>query len=178
MDCLVVTGTSVTFIYSIVQLSLACETGVPTTHVFFEASGELLSKSYPQMLLSEFYPLYAFLSAAECTLYIIIVAVTITIITITILSSLSPSLLSLRSLSLLSATQSHLQLPLTRLPSQAHNLIFNLYQPVSVLGMLLMFVTFGKFLEAYAKGKTVSAITNLLNMQPSHVSLSHSDCYY
>lgn len=71
-----VTGTTVTFIYSVVQLSYACETGVPTTHVFFEASG-----------------------------------------------------------------------------------------------MLLMFVTFGKFIEAYAKGKTVSAITNLLKMQPSHALL-------
>ena len=76
MDCLVVVGTTVTFVYSCVQLSLACNTGEPTKHVFFEASG-----------------------------------------------------------------------------------------------MLLMFVTFGKYLEAYAKGKTVSAITNLLNMQPSHALL-------
>ena len=76
MDCLVVVGTTVTFIYSCVQLSLACNTGEPTKHVFFEASG-----------------------------------------------------------------------------------------------MLLMFVTFGKYLEAYAKGKTVSAITNLLSMQPSHALL-------
>ena len=37
--------------------------------------------------------------------------------------------------------------------------------------MLLMFVTFGKFIESYAKGKTVSAITNLLKMQPSHALL-------
>ena len=76
MDCLVVVGTTVTFVYSCVQLSLACSTGEPTNHVFFEASG-----------------------------------------------------------------------------------------------MLLMFVTFGKYLEAYAKGKTVSAITNLLSMQPSHALL-------
>ena len=34
-----------------------------------------------------------------------------------------------------------------------------------------MFVTFGKYLEAYAKGKTVSAITKLLEMQPSHALL-------
>ena len=76
MDCLVVVGTTVTFVYSCVQLSLACSTGEPTNHVFFEASG-----------------------------------------------------------------------------------------------MLLMFVTFGKYLEAYAKGKTVSAITDLLSMQPSHALL-------
>ena len=76
MDCLVVTGTTVTFVYSCVQLTLACRTGEPTKHVFFEVSG-----------------------------------------------------------------------------------------------MLLMFVTFGKYLEAYAKGKTVSAITNLLSMQPSHALL-------
>ena len=76
MDCLVVVGTTVTFVYSCVQLSLACSTGEQTKHVFFEASG-----------------------------------------------------------------------------------------------MLLMFVTFGKYLEAYAKGKTVSAITNLLSMQPSHALL-------
>ena len=65
-----------TFIYSMVQLTYACNSGIPTTHVFFEASG-----------------------------------------------------------------------------------------------MLLMFVTFGKFIESYAKGKTVSAITNLLRMQPSHALL-------
>lgn len=76
MDCLVVTGTTVTFVYSCVQLTRACQTGEPTKHVFFEASG-----------------------------------------------------------------------------------------------MLLMFVTFGKYLEAYAKGKTVSAITKLLEMQPSHALL-------
>ena len=75
MDLLVVTGTTITFVYSCVQLSLACAYGMATTHVFLEASG-----------------------------------------------------------------------------------------------MLLMFVTFGKFLEAYAKGKTVSAISNLLNMQARHVS--------
>jgi len=33
-------------------------------------------------------------------------------------------------------------------------------------GMLFMFVTIGKYMEAYAKGKTVSAITNLLKLQP------------
>lgn len=71
-----VTGTTVTFVYSCVQLTLACRAGEPTKHVFFEVSG-----------------------------------------------------------------------------------------------MLLMFVTFGKYLEAYAKGKTVSAITNLLSMQPSHALL-------
>ena len=38
-----------------------------------------------------------------------------------------------------------------------------------------MFVTFGKFLEAYAKGKTVSAITNLLSMQPRQALLVVTD---
>ena len=52
MDLLVVTGTSITFIYSFVQLSLACIVGEPTTHIFFEASGNnsLLtcpSRTYP-----------------------------------------------------------------------------------------------------------------------------------
>uniref|UniRef100_A0A7S4RJM8 HMA domain-containing protein n=2 Tax=Ditylum brightwellii TaxID=49249 RepID=A0A7S4RJM8_9STRA len=32
--------------------------------------------------------------------------------------------------------------------------------------MLLMFVTFGKFLEAYAKGKTASALQKLMELQP------------
>ena len=36
-------------------------------------------------------------------------------------------------------------------------------------GMLLMFVTIGKYLEAYAKGKTVSAITSLMQLQPRQV---------
>ena len=44
MDLLVVTGTSITFIYSFVQLSLACIVGEPTTHIFFEASGK---EQYP-----------------------------------------------------------------------------------------------------------------------------------
>ena len=39
MDLLVVTGTSITFVYSFVQLSMACIVGEPTTHIFFEASG-------------------------------------------------------------------------------------------------------------------------------------------
>ena len=76
MDCLVVTGTSISFAYSSVQLAYACANHVPTTHVFFEASG-----------------------------------------------------------------------------------------------MLLMFVTLGKFMEAYARGKSASAITNLLKLQPSRALL-------
>jgi Cu+-exporting ATPase len=39
-------------------------------------------------------------------------------------------------------------------------------------GMLLLFVTFGKFLEAYAKGQTVSAMSTLLKLQPQEVCLS------
>jgi cation transport ATPase len=39
MDCLVVTGTTVTFVYSLTQLYLACEASRPTKHVFFEVSG-------------------------------------------------------------------------------------------------------------------------------------------
>lgn len=42
MDFLVVTGTTITFIYSIVQLCFACVNHVPTKHVFLEASGMLL----------------------------------------------------------------------------------------------------------------------------------------
>jgi Cu+-exporting ATPase len=42
MDCLVVTGTTVTFVYSLTQLYLACEASIPTKHVFFEVSGMLL----------------------------------------------------------------------------------------------------------------------------------------
>jgi Cu+-exporting ATPase len=80
MDCLVVTGTSITFLYSFVQLTLACQAGVPTIHVFFEASG-----------------------------------------------------------------------------------------------MLILFVTLGKYLESYAKGKTVSAITNLLDLQPRQATLVESN---
>jgi copper chaperone CopZ len=76
MDALVVTGTSVTFTYSIFQLGMACHAGCPTRHIFLEASG-----------------------------------------------------------------------------------------------MLLMFVTIGKYLEAYAKGKTYSAITSLLKLQPNEALL-------
>jgi len=39
------------------------------------------------------------------------------------------------------------------------------------LAIILMFVTFGKFLEAYAKGKTVSAINSLMKLQPRKVLL-------
>lgn len=42
--------------------------------------------------------------------------------------------------------------------------------------MLLMFVTFGKFLEAYAKGKTASALQKLMELQPTmayRVTASH-----
>lgn len=38
-------------------------------------------------------------------------------------------------------------------------------------GMLLMFVTVGKFIEAFAKGRSVSAITNLLQLQPREALL-------
>eukprot|EP01035_Chromulina_nebulosa_P025190 gene25190-32862_t len=38
-------------------------------------------------------------------------------------------------------------------------------------GMLLMFVTVGKFMEAYAKGKTSSAMTDLLSLQPRNALL-------
>lgn len=77
MDCLVTAGTSITFLYSCVQVSLACSSGdgVPSQHVFFETTG-----------------------------------------------------------------------------------------------MLLMFVTVGKFIEAYAKGRSFSAISNLLKLQPREVS--------
>lgn len=77
MDCLVTTGTSITFLYSCVQLGLACHSAVPTTHVFFETTG-----------------------------------------------------------------------------------------------MLLMFVTIGKFIEAYAKRRSFAAISNLLKLQPREVSRS------
>ncbi len=42
MDCLVVTGTFITFLYSCIQLAMACQSGIPTTHVFFETTGMLL----------------------------------------------------------------------------------------------------------------------------------------
>lgn len=80
MDCLVVTGTTISFAYSSVQLFFACATHIPTTHVFFEASG-----------------------------------------------------------------------------------------------MLLMFVTLGKFMEAFARGKSASAITDLLKLQPTHALLVTGD---
>jgi P-type Cu+ transporter len=71
MDCLVVTGTTITFVYSSLQFFFACYSGVSTQHMFFETSG-----------------------------------------------------------------------------------------------MLLMFVTIGKYIEAYAKGATASAMTSLLKLQP------------
>lgn len=74
MDLLVVTGTSLAFIYSVARLSVACVTREHTNHIFMEAPG-----------------------------------------------------------------------------------------------MLLMFVTIGKFLEAYAKGKTSTAIRDLLRLQPRNV---------
>ena len=76
MDCLVVTGTSITFFYSLLQIGFAYVTGIRARHVFFEATG-----------------------------------------------------------------------------------------------MLLMFVTLGKYLEAYAKGKTISSIGSLMRMQPKHALL-------
>lgn len=43
MDCLVVTGTSIAFFYSCVQMGLACVDQTPNVaHVFFEASGMLI----------------------------------------------------------------------------------------------------------------------------------------
>ncbi|KAJ1429035.1 E1-E2 ATPase-domain-containing protein, partial [Ochromonadaceae sp. CCMP2298] len=42
MDFLVTTGTSVTFAYSVCELTYACRHSTPTTHVFFETSGMLL----------------------------------------------------------------------------------------------------------------------------------------
>ena len=42
MDALVVTGTSIAFVYSSIQLGCSCASGVPTMHVFFETSGMLL----------------------------------------------------------------------------------------------------------------------------------------
>lgn len=74
MDLLVVTGTSVTFAYSCVQLLIACRSDMPASHVYFEAAG-----------------------------------------------------------------------------------------------MLLMFVTVGKYVEAYAKGRTVASISSLLQLQPREV---------
>ena len=76
MDALVVTGTTISFVYSSIQLTASCLTGVPTMHVFFETSG-----------------------------------------------------------------------------------------------MLLLFVTMGKYFEAYAKGSTISAMTSLLKLQPRQAVL-------
>lgn len=76
MDALVVTGTTIAFVYSSIQLSAACISGTPTMHVFFETSG-----------------------------------------------------------------------------------------------MLLLFVTMGKYFEAYAKGTTISAMTSLLKLQPRQAVL-------
>ena len=76
MDFLVVTGTSITYMYSLVQLYYTCTTHIMTMHMFFEASS-----------------------------------------------------------------------------------------------MLLMFVTLGKYIEAYAKGKTQSALTELMQMQPKKATL-------
>lgn len=78
MDFLVMTGSSVTFLYSIIELLYSCHHGVPAKHVFFEA-----------------------------------------------------------------------------------------------IGMLLMFVTVGKYIEAYAKGKSAQAITTLLKLQPKKVYNYH-----
>jgi len=44
MDCLVVTGTSISFFYSVAQVIMACQGGLaPARHVFFEASGMLIT---------------------------------------------------------------------------------------------------------------------------------------
>ena len=42
MDFLVVTGTSITFVYSLITMIIACGVHIPTKHIFFEASGMLL----------------------------------------------------------------------------------------------------------------------------------------
>lgn len=76
MDFLVMTGTSITFLYSIIKLFYACGSGIPTNHIFFETTG-----------------------------------------------------------------------------------------------MLLMFVTIGKYIEAYAKGKSASSIAELLQLQPREAFL-------
>eukprot|EP00602_Paraphysomonas_sp_CaronLab_P008621 CAMPEP_0185034404 /NCGR_PEP_ID=MMETSP1103-20130426/24264_1 /TAXON_ID=36769 /ORGANISM="Paraphysomonas bandaiensis, Strain Caron Lab Isolate" /LENGTH=1244 /DNA_ID=CAMNT_0027571049 /DNA_START=102 /DNA_END=3836 /DNA_ORIENTATION=+ len=76
MDCLVVTGTTITFLYSSIELFFSCMAHKPSMHVFFETSG-----------------------------------------------------------------------------------------------MLLLFVTLGKYLEAYAKGSTTSAMTSLLKLQPRKATL-------
>lgn len=88
MDCLVVTGTTITYVYSSIQLFFACYSGYTSIHMFFETSG-----------------------------------------------------------------------------------------------MLLLFVTIGKYIEAYAKGATASAMTSLLKLQPrkaflvSFTSSSLSETY-
>lgn len=76
MDALVVTGTTIAFVYSCVQLACSCASATPTMHVFFETSG-----------------------------------------------------------------------------------------------MLLLFVTMGKYFEAYAKGTTISSMANLLKLQPRKAAL-------
>jgi Cu+-exporting ATPase len=42
MDLLVMTGTSITFTYSVIQLCLSCISDESTDHVFFETTGMLL----------------------------------------------------------------------------------------------------------------------------------------
>ena len=42
---------------------------------------------------------------------------------------------------------------------------------LEAIGMLLMFVTIGKYIEAYAKGTSAMAITTLLTMQPKKVCI-------
>jgi cation transport ATPase len=83
MDCLVTTGTSITFLYSCVQLAMACTSHTPTKHTFFETTG-----------------------------------------------------------------------------------------------MLLMFVTVGKYIEAYAKRRSFAAISNLLKLQPREVCAYFCLCSY
>lgn len=80
MDCLVTTGTLITFVYSCVELALSCASHVPSKHVFFETTG-----------------------------------------------------------------------------------------------MLLMFVTVGKYIEAYAKRRSFAAISNLLKLQPREVRVDVAD---
>ena len=50
-----------------------------------------------------------------------------------------------------------------------HTGISNSHMFFEVSGMLLMFVTIGKYVEAYAKGNTATAVSSLLNLQPQQV---------
>ena len=56
------------------------------------------------------------------------------------------------------------------------NNIYTMKSTFETGAMLITFVTFGKFLEAYAKGKTASALQKLMELQPVHASrVNHSN---